>query len=247
MNILNDSKYFDVFYRYGNERFEIIDEFPKYQISDWGRVFSSTTGIILKPIINKAGYALISLYNELNTIVPVPTLIYRLVAQEYVDGDQSLTVNHKDLDKNHNHKSNLEWISQSENSKHYFRQYVVKDNPVYLVDWMGNILNSWSHKSYIPNYRGSIDSKLSTGKRSWDCLHYVFKKEYTNEEYKKKIRDNYPIYIKQSTKRGVLISYYPTIEVAAKKLDMTNETIRVSINQNRPTKKFLFEKVDNPI
>lgn len=44
--------------------------------------------------------------------------VHRLVAEAFVPGDHSLTVNHIDGDKLNNTPSNLEWISHSDNVRH---------------------------------------------------------------------------------------------------------------------------------
>ena len=44
--------------------------------------------------------------------------IHRLVAEAFVPGDHSLTVNHIDGDRLNNTPSNLEWISHSDNVRH---------------------------------------------------------------------------------------------------------------------------------
>jgi len=47
--------------------------------------------------------------------------VHRLVAMAWVEGDHSLSVNHKDGIKTNNSADNLEWISLSENTKHQHR------------------------------------------------------------------------------------------------------------------------------
>lgn len=44
--------------------------------------------------------------------------IHRAVAENFVDGDKSLAVNHKDLDKTNNRWDNLEFITDYENTQH---------------------------------------------------------------------------------------------------------------------------------
>jgi hypothetical protein len=44
--------------------------------------------------------------------------VHRLVAIAFVPGDNSLDVNHKDLNKANNHWTNLEWCSHADNIKH---------------------------------------------------------------------------------------------------------------------------------
>ena len=45
-------------------------------------------------------------------------MIHRLVAKAFVDGDSNLEVNHKDCNKDNNHKDNLEWVTTQENISH---------------------------------------------------------------------------------------------------------------------------------
>ena len=44
--------------------------------------------------------------------------VHRLVAMAWVEGDHSLSVNHKDGIKTNNSADNLEWISLADNTKH---------------------------------------------------------------------------------------------------------------------------------
>jgi len=44
--------------------------------------------------------------------------VHRLVAMAWVEGDYSLSVNHKDGIKTNNSADNLEWISLADNTKH---------------------------------------------------------------------------------------------------------------------------------
>lgn len=46
--------------------------------------------------------------------------VHRAVALAWVDGDKSLTVNHKDANNQNNNASNLEWVSNADNLRHSF-------------------------------------------------------------------------------------------------------------------------------
>lgn len=47
--------------------------------------------------------------------------VHRLVAQAFIPNPENLRiVNHGDLDKAHNHISNLSWVTDSENTLHYY-------------------------------------------------------------------------------------------------------------------------------
>jgi hypothetical protein len=95
-----------------------------YEVSSHGRVKrvkaspGTRAGKILRNTITNTGYFTCAMcVNGTRKTF----LVHRLVAFAFVDGDTSLTVNHKDGDKTNNVSSNLEWITQSENTKHSFQ------------------------------------------------------------------------------------------------------------------------------
>lgn len=100
----------------------MIDEFPKYLISEDGEIISfkqNKNGKKMSLHLNKEGYVVVTLRNKNNEIKTV--LIHRLVALGFIpiikDKNQ---VNHKDGVKTNNHYSNLEWVNNSENIKHAY-------------------------------------------------------------------------------------------------------------------------------
>ena len=88
----------------------------KYEVSNFGNVRNIKT----KKIMAKrehGGYVISQLMGEDNKNHQYQT--HRIVAYEFVEGfDNGLVVNHKDGDKQNNHPSNLEWVTQYENVKH---------------------------------------------------------------------------------------------------------------------------------
>lgn len=91
----------------------------RYQVSDAGRVRSMPkhnrlTVKILKPFINKKGYAHIVLDNKGH-------LVHRLVLSAFVcESDTKKEVNHIDGIKDNNILENLEWCTKSENTLHAY-------------------------------------------------------------------------------------------------------------------------------
>ena len=92
-----------------------------YEVSDQGRVKSlnyNHTGKekILKPRMNSCGYFLVQLCKD---GVVKQCLIHRLVAEAFIPNPNNLeTVNHKDEVKTNNVASNLEWMSQKDNTNY---------------------------------------------------------------------------------------------------------------------------------
>ena len=67
---------------------------------------------------DNTGYLVTSLWNKKKR---EKISIHRLVALAWVEGDHSLTVNHKDGNKLNNHADNLEWKSQADTTRHQLR------------------------------------------------------------------------------------------------------------------------------
>ena len=91
-----------------------------FEVSRCGKVrrIKSAKGAQLrekKLTLDSTGYLVTSLwYKNKGKKVSV----HRLVAMAWVEGDHSLSVNHKDGNKLNNHADNLEWISLANNTRH---------------------------------------------------------------------------------------------------------------------------------
>jgi len=90
--------------------------FTNYGVSPCGQVKNRITGRLLKQQPNQDGYLVVGFSQN----GQVKTMrVNRLVAILYIPNPNNLPqVNHKDLDKQNNHKSNLEWCTGKENSLH---------------------------------------------------------------------------------------------------------------------------------
>lgn len=106
-----------------NEIWKTIDEQPKYEVSNLGRIRVKATGLIRKQQkgVTCKGYWNISFYQGHG----LPTknyLVHRLVAKAFIPNPNNLPqVNHIDSNRENNCVDNLEWISISDNLKHSFR------------------------------------------------------------------------------------------------------------------------------
>lgn len=102
------------------EIWKIIEDYPNYEISSWGRVRSlnykgkGSVGV-LKPRINGIGYALIWLYKD---GVGKTFSIHRLVAKAFLPNPEGKTeIDHINAKRSDNRLDNLRWVSSSENSQ----------------------------------------------------------------------------------------------------------------------------------
>ena len=85
----------------------------KYLVSSLGRVKNVNTNRILKPIMNRRGYLIVSLGYANGR------RIHRLVASAFIPNpEHKPEVNHIDGNKTNNRVSNLEWVTRQENQIH---------------------------------------------------------------------------------------------------------------------------------
>lgn len=105
---------------YINEEWRVINEFPNYEVSNYGnvrRVWKDHTNK-KATMLNPFGYQIVHLSRQ---GVNKHRAIHRLVALAFIDNPDNLAeVNHKDGNKLNNCVDNLEWCSRSENMKHAY-------------------------------------------------------------------------------------------------------------------------------
>ena len=107
-----------------------IAEYPGYQVSNLGQIKSfkqSKEGRILKPKLSSGSLG-VDFRKDGKTYYG---LIHRIVLSTFspVEGWETLTVNHIDGNPPNNKLENLEWMTQSENSR-YSRRVLRTGNAV---------------------------------------------------------------------------------------------------------------------
>lgn len=110
-----------------DEIWKQIKDYPKYMISNHGRVksFQKIEPIILKPFITHKGYLRVTLSNKQNS---KNFQIHRLVLIAFKDNPNNYPqCNHIDGDKKNNFVDNLEWCNNSKNIKHAYDNGLIKN------------------------------------------------------------------------------------------------------------------------
>lgn len=140
--------------------FHVLNINPKYLISENGLIYSLFKNRILSPDDNN-GYQMVFLKSD-----PKPKwhYIHRLVACQFLGGlpyDHPLWVNHLDGIKFHNHVSNLEWTTISQNIQHSFDTKIRK--PI-------SGKQHWNYGKSPSDHTKSLMSKAKQGEK-----HPLFK------------------------------------------------------------------------
>ncbi len=108
-----------------NEEWKVIEDFPNYAVSNFGRVKNIKKSKINKPEDDDVGYFSIHLSNPPHRSKRVR--VHRLVLKAFYgscpEGKES---NHKDGNKKNNNSDNLEYVTKSENIKHAHKNGLVK-------------------------------------------------------------------------------------------------------------------------
>ena len=97
-----------------------LEEFPIYEINQYGVIRHRKTKHIKKARLDAWGYQQVSLSKGVHG-KPHSNTVHRLVADRFYDGDhQGLQVNHIDGNKTNNFIANLEFVTGSTNVKHAY-------------------------------------------------------------------------------------------------------------------------------
>ena len=128
-----------------------INSYDNYLIDENGNVFNTLTKKYLKGSIGEHGYKYYRLSKNNKK-----TLFYahRLVAEYYIPNPNSYpVVNHRDGDKLNNNINNLEWVTYSENTKHWKENNIIKRQP---TEYYKEDLPQEEWKEYLNYYVSSL-------------------------------------------------------------------------------------------
>lgn len=103
-------------------RWEIIEGFGNYLVSDEGQIKNKKSNRILTPYDNGNGYKKVSLSKQGKVY---RMYVHRLVALHFVNGyKEGLTVDHINAKRDDNNYKNLQWMTLEDNVKkaHYNKE-----------------------------------------------------------------------------------------------------------------------------
>lgn len=138
-----------------------VNGFPRYEVSNSGKVRNAETGLVLKPVVCK-GYCIVSLSDD--THKQKNLKVHRLVAEAFLPNPNGkATVNHIDENKQNNEVVNLEWATSAEQNAHgtrLKRAAAARCRPVFQYSLNGD---------FIAEYRSGVEAERKTGV----CRRYI--------------------------------------------------------------------------
>lgn len=148
-----------------------ITNYENYLIYDDGNVFNTNTNKMLSGSIGENGY---KYYRLSKNNVKKMFYAHRLVAEAFLENPNNLpVVNHKDGNKLNNNLNNLEWVSYSDNIKHFHKEIKKSKQNIKQEKYKNDLLNEiWIEAIDNSNYMVSNLGRIRNIKTN-NILHPV--------------------------------------------------------------------------
>ena len=164
---------------------KILQENPRYLIDSCGMIYDTKyNNRKICMWIDNTGYLQCNLYNGNNKVY---RRVHRLIAETFIPNPYNLPqVNHKDGNKLNNTIENLEWVSNSENTKHAYDNNLYHFNgknsyPVVLYDKDYNYIKTYRSIRALCNFTGFNRKTVSAILNNSKINNYNYNFEYAKE------------------------------------------------------------------
>ena len=108
-----------------NEVFKPIKDYEYYEVSNLGNVRNSKTKKCLKQCYDGYGYLLVTLHTK---DYKKSFKVHTLVGKTFIDNPLGLkTIDHINGNKTDNRVENLQWLSQMDNVKRFFKEQITEE------------------------------------------------------------------------------------------------------------------------
>ena len=142
-----------------NELWEVINDFPMYEVSSLGRVRNIKTKRVLKPFYCWNGYQMVDLQKDSKRH---HKLIHRLVGQAFIPNPENLPcIDHIDGCRDHNCIDNLRWCSRKQNSNYDNHKPMSDELKAKYREYHNRDKQKEHHKEYMKHYREAHKEQLS--------------------------------------------------------------------------------------
>ena len=242
-----------------------IEDFPKYEINEFGVIRNIDTQYVTAQRMNRQGYLFVQLFDGIKNNT---RLVHRLVAEAFIPNPENLPiVNHIDECCVHNSVDNLEWVTYKTNANHGTRnERIIKDrqDAVIALDLSGKILfhfpskheagrnvgvsetairNAINRKTKCKSYFWALEKDDNFSEDAAKNLEYIKSAQYSFNKYHVNNKTgNIPVIAVDNN--GNIIYRFKSKNEAAKNLGVSNSQIQTAIEKNTHLNS-LFIKLDS--
>jgi len=209
----------------------------EYEASSFGQIRKKENRKILKQYMINSGYLIVVLNSS-------RFLVHRLILMAFSPtSSKELQVNHIDFNKKNNNIENLEWVSQSENILHSYKNgNHKKAKEVFQYDLKGNFIKRFYSECEASRETGTNQSQISR------CCRGIYKTangfQWSNVEAEKKESQEAKTRkrkVDQFDKDGNFIKTFSSFAEASRETKTDSSCISRACDKNQTANGFVWK------